>query len=286
MKKYAKIVRHGGRGTHLTIEGSPEIVVWEKLDGANSSFAVIDGELRCFSRNNELDEKNNLRGFYQWVNSNVNPNKLMENVIYFGEWLVPHTIKYPEEAYQNFYLFDLYDIILELYIGYEYIEAQATKLNLKLTPVFYKGKFKSLDHINSFVGKSKIGDVGEGVVVKNYSFTNRSGEQTFTKIVSDAFAEKAQTRKQRTPQHRNELDDFVNTYLTKARVEKMLHKLVDEGIVEENFGLEDMGIILRNSGGRIVNDILEEELDSLLKLVKGKIGRKYPSVVKEVIAEK
>lgn len=283
MKKYHKIVRHGQKGSHLTVQGNPEIVVMEKLDGANASFKLEDGEIKCFSRNSELHEGNGLRGFYQWVQENINADDLVEGGIYFGEWLVPHTIKYPQEAYQQFYLFDIYDEETERYIGFNLVEKQAEKLNLNLVPVFYKGEFQSYEHLEQFVGKSEIGEIGEGIVVKNYNYEDKHGDQLFTKIVSDKFAEKAKTKKQKMPQNKNELDDFVETYLTKARVEKMLNKLVDEGILDEDYGIEDMGTILKNSGKRIIDDILEEEMDSLIKIVKKKIGKRYPSKVKEIV---
>lgn len=282
MKKYSKIVRHGKKGTHLTIEGNPQVVIMEKLDGANASFAAENGNLKCFSRNTELDEENTLRGFVGWANSMVDPDDLNENYIYFGEWLVRHKLDYGDNE-KNFYLFDIYDTKNKRYLDFEIVEEEAVILNLNLAPVFYKGEFQSLDHVNSFVGKSKLGEVGEGVVLKNYSYEDKHGTQVFTKIVSDEFAEKAKTKKQKLPQQSNELDDFVNTYLTKARVEKMISKLVDEGTLEEDYDVTDMGVILKNSAGRIAEDVIEEELDSLVKLVKKKIGKKYPSMVKEIV---
>jgi len=283
MKKYSKVVRHGKKGTHLTIEGDPKVVIMEKLDGANASFKKEDGVVKCFSRNNEVNEENNLRGFYEWVQENINPEDLMDDAIYFGEWMVKHSIDYPQEVYQNFYLFDVYDEDMERYIPLEYVRNESERLSLKLVPVFYEGEFQSLDHVNSFVGQSKLGDVGEGVVLKNYDYIDKHGSQQFTKIVSDRFTEKAKTKKQKLPQNSNELDDFVDTYLTNARVEKMLNKLVDEGVIDQEYGIEDTGTILKNSGSRIIDDILEEEMDSLIKIVKKKIGKKYPQKVKEVI---
>jgi len=283
MKKYSKVVRHGKKGTHLTIEGNPEVVIMEKLDGANASFKKEDGVIKCFSRNNEVNEENNLRGFYEWVQENINPQDLKDDAIYFGEWMVKHSIDYPQEVYQNFYLFDVYDEEFEQYIEFKFVKKEAKRLGLNLVPVFYEGEFQSLDHVNSFVGQSNLGDIGEGVVLKNYNYRDKHGGQVFTKIVSDGFAEKAKTKKQKLPQNSNELDDFVDTYLTNARVEKMLNKLVDEGVIDQEYGIEDTGTILKNSGSRIIDDILEEEMDSLIKIVKKKIGKKYPQKVKEVI---
>ena len=70
-----------------------------------------------------------------------------------------------------------------------------------------------------------------------------------------------------------------------------MHKLIDENILEENFGIEDMRLILNNLGSRVYEDILKEESDSLpenyeIQLVRKAIGSKLPLVVKEIIKEK
>lgn len=56
---------------------------------------------------------------------------------------------------------------------------------------------------------------------------------------------------------------FVNECLTLARVEKLLYKLVDETLLEEQFGIEDMGLILKHLGARSYEDMMKEESDSL-----------------------
>lgn len=285
MEKYMKIIRHGKGGTQETLQPGAQITIMEKLDGANASFKVENGKILAFSRNNQLDEHNGLRGFYQWTQT-LDPNSLVEKAIYFGEWLVKHKLDYGENMNQ-FYLFDIYDEDTQHYINFNLVEKEAKRLGLNLVPVFYNGEFQSLEHVLSFVGKSELGKVGEGIVVKNYLFeANRNGEQQFTKIVSDEFAEVQQVKKQRVAPTNGLIDEFINTNLTKARVEKILHKLVDEGILEQGYDVTDMGTILKNAGTRVFDDIIEEELDTLLKHVKGKIGKKLPVVVKEVLSAK
>ncbi|MDT0160424.1 RNA ligase family protein [Bacillus sp. AG4(2022)] len=285
MQKYMKIIRHGKGGTHNSIYEGADIVVMEKLDGANSSFKLEDGKVIAFSRNNRLDEHNNLRGFYQWTQT-INPANLIEGVIYFGEWLVRHKLEYGEHE-NKFYLFDVFDPQEQKFANFDIVESEAHRLNLNLCPVFYKGEFQSLEHIMSFVGKSFLGKIGEGVVVKNYDFEmNRNGEQQFTKIVSDEFAEVKQVKKQRVSPTGGLLDEFVATNLTQARVSKILHKLVDEQILEPDYDVTDMGAILKNAGTRVYEDIIEEELDTLLKHVKSKIGKVLPVVVKEILSQK
>lgn len=291
MKKYNKIERFGKKDGYQALKNGTYVVVSEKLDGSNASFRLENGEIECFSRNQELSENNTLRGFYNWVQENIDINKLTEGMIYYGEWLVKHAINYDEDNYNQFYLFDIYiedNCTIydktDCYADSSLVEYYANKLNVKLAPIFYKGKFISIEHIQSFVGKSELGEVGEGVVAKAYDYRDRFGRQKFFKFVSDEFAEKAKAKKHKI-KNGGELDEFVNTFLTKARVEKILYKLVDEGVIEEDFGLEDMGTILKNSSKTIADDILEEEIDSLLKIVKKKISKAYPHVVKEIILD-
>lgn len=284
MKKYQSIVRHGKKGTHLTLEDGSDIVIMEKLDGANASFLIGDGKLRCFSRNTELDPSNTLRGFYEWVQSLTKEQQPREGLILFGEWLCRHKLDYGENE-NKFYLFDVYDTEKEEYLSFDEVSNVADQLDLLLVPVFYAGKFQSMEHILSFVGKSELGEKGEGVVVKNYSYRDRYGKQLFTKFVSDEFSEMQNVKKQKIKTQADALDEFVNNTVTKARVQKILHKLVDEDIIKEDYAIEDMGSILKGFGSRIVDDVIEEELDVLLKVLKQKISRKVPSVVKEVLAE-
>jgi hypothetical protein len=283
MKKYMDIVRHGKSGTHLTIEGNPIITITEKIDGANASFKREGDKVLAFSRNTQLDEENNLRGFYQWVQQNINPGDLVESGTYFGEWTAKHKLDYGEN-HNKFYLFDIYDEETERYIPFNLVKAQSKKLDINLVPVFYEGQFQSLEHIQSFVGKSHLGEIGEGVVVKNVNYENKYGHQQFTKFVSDSFAEMTKVKKQ-VINTSDPLTDFVNSTVNKARVSKIIHKLVDEGLLQEDYAIEDMGSILKNAGTKVFEDVVKEELDELLKTVKSKIGKKLPLIVKEVLVE-
>ncbi|MCP1159304.1 RNA ligase family protein [Bacillus infantis] len=284
-KKYMDVVRHGKSGTHLTIEGNPQIVIQEKLDGANASFKFEDGQLKCFSRNTELDESNTLRGFTVWANEHFKDHEgLAENYIFFGEWLVRHKLSYGENE-NKFYLFDIYDTEKEEYLPFNKVVSAAEELGLNLVPVFYEGDFQSIEHIQSFVGKSHLGEIGEGVVVKNVTYKDKYGNQQFTKFVSDQFAEIAKTKKHNVKPTNDLLQDFVDLTVNKARVSKIIHKLVDEGLIKEDYAIEDMGVILKHTGTMIYDDVIKEELDTLLKVVKSKIGRKVPTIVKEVLVE-
>lgn len=298
-KKYHDIVRLGHRSTIGVLNPGDKIIIQEKIDGANASFvANKNGEIHVFSRNNKLSEENTLGGFYNWVLDNIDPNQLLKDYIYFGEWTNPHKIKYSTENMKQFFLFDIYNPREEKYLMFGAVKNEAIRLKLRTVPVFYEGEYKDFEHLQSFVGKTMIGghmgeeETGEGIVVKNVHYRDRSGKQVFVKLVTDKFAE---VQKQKKPKDPNKLESqegiFVSTFMTKARVEKILFKLIDENIVHEHFGIEDMGIILKNMGDRIVEDMMKEEKDELpddfdMKNIKKSVGKKLPLFIKEIINER
>ena len=283
-KKYTDIIRHGKNGTHQTIEGNVQIVIQEKLDGSNASFKVVDGQILAFSRNTQLDEGNGLRGFYQWTQT-LNPSQLLEGVIYFGEWLVRHKLDYGDNMNQ-FYLFDIYNEHTKEYVSFSMVEDESKRLGLNLVPVFYIGDVLPFDEIEKFAGQSKLGEKGEGVVVKNYNYKNKYETQVFTKIVTKEFQESNGVKNPKSATTKKDsFDQFLDTYMTKARVEKILYKMVDEQVLNEDYAIEDMGLILKNAGTRIYDDLIKEELDSLLKQLKVKVGKRLPVVIKEILVE-
>ena len=93
-KKYHSIVRYGHKSAQDVLNKGDQIIIQEKIDGANASFAVVDGELKCWSRNRELSMSNTLEGFYVWAKQNINVDRLLEGVIYFGEWTAQHKVVY------------------------------------------------------------------------------------------------------------------------------------------------------------------------------------------------
>lgn len=293
IKKYTDIVRLGHRSTTDVLHEADLITITEKLDGANASFILNGSEVDCFSRSTQVTESNTLRGYYGWIKENIKPELLNPQYRYFGEWLCSHKIQYKQEAYNNFYLFNVYNEETHEYLSDEVMRSEAARLGIKTVPLFYEGKYISFEHLMSFVGKSDIAILyGEGVVVKNVDYRDRWGNQVFVKLVHENFAE---IQKQRLPKDPTRVvtaeQEFVNTYVNEARVDKMLHKLVDEGILEEGFGVEDMRIILQTLNTRIYEDIIKEESDSLpenadIQVLRKAIGSLLPKIVKLIINNK
>jgi hypothetical protein len=294
VKKYTDVVRMGHRETVGVVKEGDYITVYEKLDGANASFKLnLGGEdselVAAFSRNTRLSPENNLRGFYEWTRT-ISAGNLLDNAIYYGEWLVKHKVDYGQHA-NGFYLFDIYDVESESYAPTDFVIAEAARLGLMVAPILYAGPYRSFEHLQSLVGRSALAtkpDGGEGIVVKNVGYRDRFGQQTFVKLVSDEFREMQPQKAAKDPNAPLSAESaFVRTFMTRARVEKLLLKLVDEGVIVENFGLEDMGVILRELGNRVIDDLLKEEGDSLPadyeeKTLRQAVGKTLPLEVKSI----
>jgi hypothetical protein len=298
MKRYIDVVRLGHRTTIGVLSEGDDIVIQEKIDGANASFKRNGNaiEVLAFSRNTQLGEGNNLGGFYNWVQENIDPRKLLNGAIYFGEWTNPHKIKYSPEHTKQFFLFDIYNEFLQEYVNFSMVKDEARRLNLNLVPLFYEGKYQSFEHLESYIGKTVLGgklsdtETGEGIVVKNVNYKDNFGSQCFVKLVTDNFREVQKQKAAKDPNFQSVEMNFVNECLTKARVEKLLYKLVDEQVLDEQFGIEDMGVILKHMGNRVYDDIMKEESDSLEtfeeKDIRKCIGKKLPVIIKNILNEK
>lgn len=281
MKKYHSLINgNKKRFADQVLKPGAPIVIEEKIDGANASFKLENGELLAFSRNTQLDAENNLRGFYQWVQAVIDKTLLREGVTYYGEWTAPHKMNYGE----NHHKFYLFDALSEegVFADRDMIEHLANRFGIEAAPLFYRGEYVSQEQINSYIGKSSIGEVGEGVVIK-VDDEEHGDERIVLKFVSDYFKESKFIAKKNPVNSGCALTDFVDATLTDARVSKMLHKLVDEGKLEEDYSIQDMGLILKNLGGSLFEDIIKEEMDELLGLLKKRVGRKVPVAVKNVL---
>lgn len=245
------------------------IVVQEKIDGANFSIRYDDetDTIRSFSRKKILDLGNNLRGAWEWsqkLDKELVKEVLGTNLVLFGEWLVSHTIAYPDDRYQNAYFYDVWDTESERYLDQDKVEDIVKQLNLIYVPVFYKGTFESWDHLKQFVGRTDLGgENGEGIVVKNMTRLNDPNTRLpfYTKIVADKFAEKKSVKKfdEGKLERRAKLQAVVESVVTEGRVTKLVHKMVDEGIIPEDWDEYDMGTIAKNIGKEVYYDCVKEE---------------------------
>ena len=294
-KKYHKIIRYGHKSTQDVLNKGDYIIIQEKIDGANASFAVINGELKCWSRNRELNETNTLEGFYEWVQQNVQVQKLLEGVVYFGEWTAQHKVLY-EGYMKQFFLYDIYNLHLEEYVSFSMVRDEAKRLGLQLIPVFFEGEFESFEQLMSYVGRTDLGGklkgkpTGEGIVVKNVNYRDEFGKQIFVKLVIDGFRE-IQRQKQTKDSKKafSEAELKVRECVTLPRVEKQVFKLIDNGLLDREYGIEDMGFLLKHTSPMVAEDILKEEMQDFnvtIKDIQTYMVKVLPLVLKEIIKSK
>lgn len=233
-KRYPKIHRLGKEETDGILLG--KVHLEEKIDGANGQIWVDKrGEITCGSRNRELAEGFN--GFVDYIKEHKGINKLLkEHPEYrlYGEWLVRHTLQYKESAYQNFYLFD----ITTIKDGEEQEDFFTKEEVVKIADEYgicrpeYHGSFENPteEQLNEFVGRSTLGEKGEGIVLRNHEFRDKFGNHNHAKIVTQDFKESNAVTFGGNNKHSDTYWEMwiINKYINASRVRKIIHKLEPE----------------------------------------------------------
>lgn len=175
----------------------------------------------------------------------------------------------------------MYDTNTEKYLPQSTVQAIVNKLNLTYVPTFYEGEFISWEHCISFVGKTELGgEQGEGCVIKNQTMLNNPNTRQpfYIKIVAEKFQEththkEAKVVDPMTIKKREETQKLAETIVTEARVRKLLNKFVDEGVLPENWSLEEMSIIAKNLTKAVYEDCIKEEPEAVNQIDKfGKVA--------------
>jgi hypothetical protein len=214
--------------------------VFEKIDGANAQI-YLDTETREIafgSRNRILGIGDNLisgdsfRGFSNWVKKyNVALSKFFHihpHLILNGEWLIKHSVVYAPEFYQQFYVFDIYDSENSRYFGINDHRCWQDILDVNLTFIapddfFVNPTMEDLQRTLKL--PSRYGaKFREGIVIKNYNFTNKWGRQPYGKLLHETFQEVKSKPKAPVSPDAIELA-IQDQYVTEARVKKIVNKI-------------------------------------------------------------
>lgn len=233
-----RIREQADEGTASNIGGfsvGDHIVIQEKVDGANVSIRYDreTGKLAVFSRNQQLFDDKALKGFWSYVQTlPAEEYRETESYAIFGEWLIPHAVEYRPEAYNKWYVYDIYDTEKRTYLPQSAVREFCERQNLTYVKTFYEGPFVSWEHCRSFVGQSEIAlDQGEGAIVKNQTKLGAEDREnpSVIKIVCENFAEVRKKKKQvEDPEKRSEIGKaqaIVEQIVTPRRVEKEWMKI-------------------------------------------------------------
>jgi len=289
--KYPKIHTLGKDEVEGILSGT--CFVLEKIDGANASVWIEDGKMMFGSRNVLLqgDKTSGFRGFIPHVISHEGINSLFEknpNLRLYGEWLVKHSITYNEDYYNNFYVFD---ILGEdgVFKSTEEVSTICAEYGIKMPHVFARLQDPDVGAIKQFVGKTELGDHGEGVVIRNDDFINQYGDRVLAKMVTERFRESHALAFGGNCKHSDSYWEIyvVNKYATRARVEKVVNKIKDEQGRE--LELSDTPMVT----GICYHDLISEECWEISKKVpiidfkklKNLATRKFVDIFKESILQ-
>ena len=271
---YPKIYRLGKEETEGILD--VKVYIQEKIDGANFQIWLDkNGEMHFGTRNNEINE--GFRGAIDYCREHSGIKALLEKlnsetiteegtiVHLYGEWLCPHTIKYNPESYGHFYLYDI------VYSNSEHktwvdtldVAKYAEEFNIKFPFLFGYGKFTE-EEIRAFVGQSKIGERGEGVVIKTNLFENKfSDGAVYAKLVTESFIEDNSVVFGGNSKY-SELywEQYIsNKYMTLSRVKKIVQKT--ETVLERPLTKADTARVSSTA----YHDLITEEIWEIQKNV-------------------
>ena len=254
--KYPKIHQLGTDETNGIFNDN--IVVQSKVDGANFSFWLDDTALMFGSRNKSLegyteDTANRWIGMKPVLEVYRETPELFKTTLhYYGESLQKHTLSY--DTIPPFVGYDVFSLETGEFLDWKTAKKEFELLDLEFINIHFEkpGKDVTIEELKECIKNSpyrKDGD--EGIVIKNYIRKNVFDRPLFGKIVEDGFKEK---NAQAFTGHKRVEDDsllIVEEYCTPARIEKAIHKLVDEG--------ERLDMALMSTLFRYVNrDIFQE----------------------------
>ena len=307
MKKYLDIERCKQKYAE-TFNVGEDIVIQEKIDGSNASIRYDEesGTLKAFSRRLELSADNTLNGFWDYVQTlslDTFKEILGSRYIVFGEWMgAKHAIKYPENVYGKFWMFDVWDTQTEQYLPYEETRSFYDKLiacgnednRFNFVPVFYIGKFESWEKTLELVGRTEVGaePAGEGIILKRQNCLDSKSSRLpfYVKIVSEQFSEVHKSKKQKTIDPEAIAKKEANlalaaTIVTPQRVQKMIYKFIEDGLLPQDWDEHNLRDISKILPDAIYQDCVKEESETVQKVEDfGKVSAKLSmSIVKDLI---
>lgn len=247
------------------------VLVEEKVDGSQFSFAVLGGVLHMRSKGATVyDESEGGRvgeggGMFSaavdYVES-IRPH-LLNGYIYRCEYLNKpkhNTLKYARTPENWLILFDV-----EVFPEHSFLDVgerneEAFRLGLEPIP-FYDGvdvhSAADIDELldqESFLGGPKI----EGVVLKNHSRFGRDGKFLAAKYVSEAFKEKhGKEWKASNPKSKDIIQTISEDLRTEARWEKAIQHMRERGELTNT--PRDIGPLMKE----IVEDVKAECEDAI-----------------------
>lgn len=216
------------------------VYLFSKLDGTNANTFTHNQEVRTGSRNRMLSIQSDNAGFCAYINQAKNIQQFHKDnpkLRLFGEWLVPHTIRdYKNDAWNKFYIFDVVEDIkfsqgTIRYLTYEEYQPLLEKYDLDYIPLITKLKNPTESDIAKYIKDATFcledGKEPEGIVVKNYNYTNNHGNIIWAKYINPNFTN-GSTRHKKVIDKGSAEEYILDTFATQHLIEKEFAKIKNE----------------------------------------------------------
>lgn len=233
-RTYQHIEKLGNSEVEGILKGTCSIQ--PKIDGTNGVVWLgDDGLIHAGSRKRDLTLENDNAGFYAGVINNESINKYLKahkNRYLYGEWLVPHTIKYYDsEAWRKFYVFDVFEDGLG-YLPYDAYSKELDEYEITYIPEIARLNNPTIDELSDVLKSTKYiipeDKMSEGIVIKNYDYLNNYGRKVWAKIVAAEFfgiKQEARDKRHNAKKNNPSENEIVTLMLSEALIRKEFAKI-------------------------------------------------------------
>lgn len=245
-----------------------ECHIFPKIDGTNASAWWGGDALSCGSRNRLLSLDNDNAGFMAWAVRQPHIEAFCRgrpHLVLYGEWLVPHSLTtYRDEAWEQFYVFDVYDRSRDEFVHYDVYAQLLAEHGIQFIPCALKTRNPTYELLldatqkNTYLLQEGKG-AGECVVIKQYGWKNRFGRAVWAKLITNTFREKhVEAMGGAVINLRLLEEEIADEFLTEHTVEKCVAKIrLEHGA----FGARNIPQLL----GMAYHDLVTEELWQAVK---------------------
>ena len=232
-KSYQHIEKLGNKEVEGILKGKCSIQ--PKIDGTNGVVWLgDDGIIHAGSRNRDLSLDNDNAGFYNTVIKDDNIRKYLldnPNHYLYGEWLVPHTIRYYHpESWKHFYVFDIFSYDRG-YIPYDEYSKELDKYGINYIPEIISIDNPTMEDLTKYLKETKYlipeDKMSEGIIIKNYEYRNQYGRCTYAKIVAEEFFNTKSLLRMKNHEAKDKTSekDIVTTMLSEPLIRKEFAKI-------------------------------------------------------------
>ena len=262
--KYQHISRLTNDETEGLLDG--DVIIQTKIDGANLTIAYDSSKGHIIaSRNNAKsvggEPKNGFRGAVEYCLEHIGLMVLSKQYILRGEWLVRHSMNYPKEYMQHFYVFDVQRYEDHSYLHPDEYIPLLVKYGIKYIPILTRLSNPTMDELVKLAeGPDEFGaEQKEGIVIKNYNFINKYKRIQWGKIVNEGFQVKNKLAFR--PKNADAIEiRFASEVVSTHLVLKVIAKIKSED-PDNNINIRRMPQIL----GLVWHDVFTEELWTFVK---------------------